>query len=78
MTTSDSPSVEAGQSDVDPMLVAKVDRAVHAALREGIRGPEVETALDWVTQHRARLRQAKARDGLNAVLAEIRQAEGDT
>lgn len=66
----------ADAADVPAQLVAKADRALRAALREGLTGPDVEQLLDWVAQHRVQQRQRKARARLADVLAEIQQAEG--
>jgi len=74
VTTSDGGCVA---SDMDSALIARADRALRTALREGIVGHDVEELLDWVTVRRARQRQARARRQVAEVLAEIRQAEGD-
>lgn len=66
----------ADAADVPAQLVAKADRALRAALREGLTGPDVEQLLDWVAQHRVQQRQRKARARLADVLAEIQHAEG--
>lgn len=65
-----------GSALSDPALVTKADRAVRAALREGIIGAEVEDLLDWVATRRAQQRQSRARRRVAEVLAEIHQAEG--
>lgn len=56
----------------DPKLVQRADRAVRAALREGLHGPDVEQLLDWVTQQRALLRRQAAGAAVADALSAIR------
>lgn len=72
-TTSASLDDSAG---VPAQLVVKADRALRAALREGLTGPDVAQLLDWVAQHRVQQRQRRARERVAGVLAEIQHAEG--
>lgn len=56
---------------VDVALLRRSESALRGALKEGLEGPEVERLRDWVAQHRMKLRRARARARLSAVLTEI-------
>lgn len=62
-------------SSVDGDLVRRADRAVRAALREGVTGPEVEELLSWVAQQRVLLRRRAARTAVDVALSAIRSRE---
>lgn len=56
----------------DAELIRRADRALRAALREGLHGPEVEHLLDWVAQQRVLLRRQAARAAVADALSAIR------
>lgn len=62
-------------ADVPDELIRRADRALRAALREGVISPEVEALQDWVSRQRIRRRKRQARAAVADVLAEIDRAE---
>lgn len=67
-TTKSTPRVPPASAD----LIRRADRAVRAALREGVSGPDVEELLSWVTEQRVLLRRQSARAAVSDALGAVR------